>query len=55
MQGAIFNSICFPKVVIGDQLTCKNIRGAKKWREPELVAINRLQWANEVPGKKNIT
>ena len=38
------------QVVVGDQLTCKNIRGAKLWRCPELNVIDQLKWANEVPG-----
>jgi hypothetical protein len=36
--------------VIGDQLTCKNIRGCKLWRQPEIDPIERLTWANEIPG-----
>lgn len=39
------------KVVIGDQLTCKNMRGVKLWRLPEINPVHRLQWVNEVPGK----
>ena len=35
---------------MGDQLTCKNIRGAKLWRCPELNVIDQLKWANELPG-----
>lgn len=38
------------QILIGDQLTCKIIRGAKKWRESEVIDIQRLQWAHEVPG-----
>ena len=38
------------QVFVGDQLTCKNIRGAKLWRAPEINPENRLQWANETPG-----
>ena len=41
------------KVLIGDQLTCKVIRGAKKWRESDIGPIDRLQWALEVPGIHN--
>ena len=37
-------------MVVGDQLTCKNIRSSKRWRQPELNAKDRLTWVNEVPG-----
>ena len=40
---------------MGDQLTCKNIRGAKRWRETEIGLTSRLRWANEVPGRLNHT
>ena len=36
--------------MIGDQLTCKNIRGCKLWRQPENDPKERLTWANEIPG-----
>ena len=35
---------------MGDQLTCKNIRGAKNIRRPEPTALLQLQWAQESPG-----
>ena len=35
---------------MGDQLTCKNLRGAKKWTARETLHINELQWVCEVPG-----
>ena len=38
------------KVVFGDQSTCKNIRGAKRWSFTEIRELKKLQWANEVPG-----
>jgi len=38
------------QVVIGDQMTCKNIRTGKMWMTPEIQAANQLKWANEVPG-----
>ena len=38
------------KVVIGDQMTCKNIRGSKIWRQSEINSINKLSWVKEVPG-----
>jgi hypothetical protein len=41
---------CIIKVVVGDQLTCKNIRGAKQWRASDFTNTDRLNWANEVPG-----
>ena len=31
-------------------MTCKNIRGCKKWKVTELEEKNRLSWACEVPG-----
>ena len=41
------------KVAIGDQLTCKNMRGAKLWQLPKINPVHRLQWVNEVPGNLN--
>ena len=38
------------KIVVGDQLTCKVIRGSKLWRSPEPDPKNKLIWANEIPG-----
>lgn len=38
-------------IFVGDQCTCKNIRGGKRWSETEIEPLMRLQWANEVPGK----
>ena len=38
------------QVVVGDQLTRKNIRGSKRWRSPEVTSTERLQWAHAVPG-----
>ena len=38
------------KAVVGDQLTCKNIRGARRIRQPERRVLERLQWAKESPG-----
>ena len=38
------------QIVIGDQLTCKCIRGCKLWREPEVDPKERLTWVNEIPG-----
>lgn len=37
-------------MIIGDQLTCKNIRSSKQWRQPEVNEKDRLRWAKEVPG-----
>ena len=31
-------------------MTCKNIRGCKRWRVSEIEEINQLTWAYEVPG-----
>ena len=39
------------KVVVGDQLTCKVIRGCKEWRQSESDIKERLAWVNETPGK----
>ena len=41
------------QVVVGDQLTCKNIRAMKAWTQTEVEPKNRLQWAHEVPGRTN--
>ena len=40
------------QIVVGDQLTCKVIRGCKlwRWRQGEIEHKDRLSWANEVPG-----
>lgn len=40
-----------PKVMFGDQATCKTIRGAKRWSCTEIEEVRKLQWAKEVPGK----
>lgn len=40
----------YTQIVIGDQLTCKVIRGCKVWRQIELDAKDRLNWAHEIPG-----
>lgn len=37
-------------MIVGDQLTCKNVRGCKLWRASETQAKNRLTWAHETPG-----
>ena len=39
-------------MVVGDQLTCKNIRGVKFWRKPEIRPENTLSWVKEIPGTK---
>ena len=31
-------------------MTCKNIRGAKLWRQSEISSINKFSWVKEVPG-----
>eukprot|EP00118_Oscarella_pearsei_P019716 m.211047 g.211047 ORF g.211047 m.211047 type:complete len:424 (+) comp39750_c0_seq3:337-1608(+) len=36
--------------IVGDQLTCKNVRGAKRLRQPERNEQNKLNWAKESPG-----
>ena len=35
-------------IIVGDQLTCKNIRASKLWRQPEVDVKDRLTWANEL-------
>ena len=40
----------YKQVVIGDQLTCKNLRAIKAWTMSEHEPKYRLHWANEVPG-----
>lgn len=44
-------NLYFYWLVVGDQLTCKNIRGCKLWRQPEIDPKERLGWANEIPGE----
>lgn len=43
--------LCPPQIFVGDQKTCKNISGAKRWRQVEMHATDRLSWAKEVPGE----
>lgn len=38
------------QIVVGDQLTLKNIRASKLWRQAEVESHNRLSWVNEVRG-----
>ena len=40
-------------MVVGDQLTCKVIRGCKLWRATEKHPKDRLSWARETPGGCN--
>lgn len=40
--------------MIGDQLTCKNMRGAKRWRVSEPTRRESLAWVREGPGKEFI-
>lgn len=39
---------------MGDQLTCKNIRGCKLWRATEPHSKDRLTWARETPGEHHV-
>ncbi|XP_066270851.1 uncharacterized protein [Branchiostoma lanceolatum] len=41
---------CWDQEVIGDQATCKNIRGARRLREDDVDRLERLVWAKECPG-----
>lgn len=50
IQGTIFTL----QLVLGDQLTCKCIRGAKVWRQAEREPKDTLSWAKEIPGKVRI-
>ena len=38
------------QVVVGDQLTCKNIHSSKLWRQNEKNTVDTLAWAHETPG-----
>lgn len=38
------------QVVVGDQLTCRNIRSSKLWRQVEVMHKDKLTWANEMAG-----
>ena len=40
------------QVVVGDQMTCKNIRSARALMQPEVDPIKQLNWVHEVPGKQ---
>ncbi|XP_019643727.1 PREDICTED: uncharacterized protein LOC109484808 [Branchiostoma belcheri] len=42
--------ICKDQVVFGDQATCRNLRGAKRFRQTEDDHLQSLQWAKETPG-----
>ena len=41
-------------MVVGDQLTCKVIRGCKEWRLSEPDIKERLIWVNETPGESRM-
>ncbi|XP_019644214.1 PREDICTED: uncharacterized protein LOC109485209, partial [Branchiostoma belcheri] len=38
------------QAVVGDQASCKNVRGARGWRLGEEDPVERLDWAKESPG-----
>lgn len=40
------------QILVGDQMTCKNIRGSKRWRVSEVEEVQQFKWACEVPGIK---
>ena len=42
------------QIVVGDQLTCKVIRGCKHWVQVEPEAKNKLLWVNETPGNSKL-
>ncbi|KAI8493049.1 hypothetical protein Bbelb_290530 [Branchiostoma belcheri] len=39
--------------VIGDQATCKNIRGARRFRQDDVDGLEKLTWAKECPDTYN--
>ncbi|XP_035681998.1 uncharacterized protein LOC118419629 [Branchiostoma floridae] len=41
---------CWDQEIIGDQATCKNIRGARRLREDDVNRLEKLEWAKECPG-----
>ncbi|XP_035665572.1 uncharacterized protein LOC118408824 [Branchiostoma floridae] len=41
---------CCHQAVVGDQASCKNVRGARDWRQGEEDPVERLDWAKESPG-----
>lgn len=43
------DNMIIAQIIVGEQLTCKIVRGAKRWCD---TPIERLQWALEVPGMK---
>ena len=47
-------SLLLWQMVVGDQLTCKNVRSSKRWRQPEVNVQDRLSWAKEVPGNEHV-
>ena len=55
MKSCLTHKLIFiSQVIVGDQLTCKTIRGSKRWRLAEIDPKERLTWAHEVPGKFSI-
>ena len=36
--------------MVGDQLTCTNVRASRRWRQPEQNIKDRFTWAKEVAG-----
>ena len=40
------------QVVVGDQMTCKNIRSARARMQPEINPLKQLNWVHEVPDKQ---
>lgn len=47
----MYTYIVCMQAIVGDQLTCKTIRGAKRWRLPEVEPKDQLTWAHEIPGE----
>ena len=39
------------QVVVGDQMTCKNVRSARALTQPEITRLKRSNWVHKVPGK----
>ncbi|CAH1277489.1 Hypp9660 [Branchiostoma lanceolatum] len=50
LKGRFISAIRGFLLVIGDQATCKNIRGAKRLRQDDANPLEKLAWVKENPG-----
>ncbi|XP_066272161.1 uncharacterized protein [Branchiostoma lanceolatum] len=41
---------CWDQEIVGDQATCKNIRGARRFRQNDINPLEQLTWPKECPG-----